>query len=83
MTMKEHDLASRARRMRQRGQTEGNGTLRIPVAAFQRNNGTMGCVRQAGMYVDPGTILWPYEFQGRRFTGTVLDVPRVRRASTI
>ena len=55
--------------MRQRGKTEGIETLRIPVAGFQWNKGTMECVRQAGMYVDPGTTLWPYEFQRRRFTG--------------
>ena len=55
--------------MRQRGKIEGIETLRIPVAAFQWNKGTIGCLVQAGMYVDPGTTLWLCEFQSRRFTG--------------
>ena len=67
--MKEYDLFNRARWMRQRGKAEGIETLWIPVATFQCNKGTIGCVRQAGMYVDPGTTLLLYEFQRRRFTG--------------
>ena len=54
---------------------EGIETLRFPVAAFQWNKGTIGCLVQAGMYVDLETPLWLYELQGRRSTGDDIRCP--------
>ena len=54
---------------------EGIETLRIPVAAFQWNKGTIGCLVQAGMYIDPETPLWLCGFQSRRSTGDDIECP--------
>ena len=55
--------------MRQRGKVEGIETLRILVAAFQWNKGTIEYIVQAGMYVDPGTTVGLYEFQDKTLHG--------------